>query len=426
MIERSSFDKLVTAILRNNDSMTLSNIPLASIPKTTEWYKTLTWLKQYRKDFRCLPSWDIAASKGIQNVDDGGNAPAWLDLFVRELMLQFTREGMAKLAKLHKEANSSNQMASAINSTMRQISSLAVGRPTRNLTDGFNAVIERLETPDHSPRVTFGWDIMDNNVAGGAEAGDLITFAARFGQGKSWLMCHMAKEALAANHRVLFVSLEMTEEQIFERLLAMYAEMNPMNFKLRQVGTWGLDKLRNVVKELYQSDDFHVVGSDGNLNVEQVRAHIEKYGPNSVYIDAAYKMQMSGFFKAEHERLSALDWETKCMALEYKLPIFKTVQLNREAAKALRSDSKKEEGKREGAGADMVSGSDAIGQNATVLAFIEPGEKNYEKTSRYINVVKARDGGEFRFPINFSIFPCNFKERQDPFTQAAGDDSNWE
>lgn len=69
------------------------------------------------------------------------------------------------------------------------------------------------------PREAFPTGIEAFDRAGIAPSrGELFIMAADTGVGKSWFLLHLAKHALMARKRVLYVTLEMTEKEAFQRL----------------------------------------------------------------------------------------------------------------------------------------------------------------------------------------------------------------
>lgn len=77
------------------------------------------------------------------------------------------------------------------------------------------------------PKVPSGFTRMDEALAGGMANGTMFVLAARPGVGKTTLALNMAVRAAQRKQRVLFVSLEMTREEIAERYLASYADTTP-------------------------------------------------------------------------------------------------------------------------------------------------------------------------------------------------------
>lgn len=87
-------------------------------------------------------------------------------------------------------------------------------------------------------RVPFDLDFFNRITKGGLPQKTLNVALAGTGVGKSLFMCHMAAACLAQNLNVLYITLEMAEEKIAERI-----DANLLNVKL--------DDLQNLPKDIY-------------------------------------------------------------------------------------------------------------------------------------------------------------------------------
>lgn len=72
---------------------------------------------------------------------------------------------------------------------------------------------------DRSPGISLGLEALDKAI-GGAHPGDMIVLAGRPGMGKSAVACCIARNVASDGGGVLYVSCEMTQEQLGRRLLS--------------------------------------------------------------------------------------------------------------------------------------------------------------------------------------------------------------
>lgn len=68
-------------------------------------------------------------------------------------------------------------------------------------------------------RINTGWYDLDKLI-GGIGRGNLVVIGARSSMGKTAFACNMTLQIIAANKKVLFLTLEMTNEQIFLRMMS--------------------------------------------------------------------------------------------------------------------------------------------------------------------------------------------------------------
>lgn len=255
--------------------------------------------------------------------------------------------------------------------------------------------------------ITLGWDYLDE-LTGGAEPGDVITFAARPGMGKSWTVGHCADRAWNAGHSVLLVSMEMTGKQMGRRQLGLHARVNPDYLRRGQLSVFAEEIVVERAANVASGAPFHILSGQFDQSVPLVDAAIQEFSPDIVFIDASYLMTPSGprGKRAQWELLTDVGKEIKQMALARNKPIIQTVQFNREAKKAKQMDL------------IHIGGSDAVGQISTIAIAITEGEAPNEATERRYKVMKNREGdlGEFRTrflfdPPDFSYIPPDGDER---------------
>lgn len=92
--------------------------------------------------------------------------------------------------------------------------------------------VEKAAKEGKSFRISSGFQFMDMALNGGFKAGQVIVLAARPSVGKTAVMLQMAKSAAAAGNPVTIFSLEMTAEELGERLLFSTGKVRP--FELSQ------------------------------------------------------------------------------------------------------------------------------------------------------------------------------------------------
>lgn len=145
-------------------------------------------------------------------------------------------------------------------------------------------------------RVTSGYPEIDAALPGGFNKGNFSLIAARPAMGKTVTMLNMAIEAAKTGSKVLFVSIEMTLFQCFQRILCKIADMD--GDKIQQPKTmnpddWAsLEKAAREVVDIY--DDVFWMEEVTNLTVPQLERMIKKYKKkhniDMVYVDYAQIM----------------------------------------------------------------------------------------------------------------------------------------
>lgn len=79
---------------------------------------------------------------------------------------------------------------------------------------------------DNQPGMKTGYAGLDGALLPGLKPGQVSVFLAKTGTGKTLLLCNLAYNM--RHHKVLFVSLEMTREEVYERLMRIYLFHHPL------------------------------------------------------------------------------------------------------------------------------------------------------------------------------------------------------
>lgn len=303
----------------------------------------------------------------------------------------------------------------------RSIGGIASNEDVASLGDLVSEVLADYEYAHLNPGmqgITLGWPLLDA-ATGGVEPGDIVTFAARPGMGKSWLLTHIARNAWLAGHPVLFVSMEMTGKQIARRFLAMDAGVSTEPIRSGQLSTWSHGMVYDRLESIRNGPPFHMLTGSFDKSVPLVDAAIQEFAPALVCIDASYLMEPASkgsLQRKQFEALTDVAKEIKQMAMERQKGIIQTVQFNREATKAKKR------------GSEHIGGTDAVGQITTIGVSIKEGPAGAETVKRTLDLFKNREGeGSLTLETEFLFQPPSFRmlrqvtEGDDPADEEAVD-----
>lgn len=298
----------------------------------------------------------------------------------------------------------SRDMTAAVSIIQRMAQSagrLQATQDVATMAEMIDIVMEQYDAAHRNPGrqgITLGWNYLDE-VTGGAEPGDVITFVARPGMGKSYILTNMARTAWLEGQNVLFVTMEMTGPQIARRMLGIHAGINPDYIRRGQVSTFAENVMHQAAQDLRGGAPFHMLSGSFNKSVPVVDAAIQEFGPDIVIIDASYLMQPAsgGSHRKQFEILSDVGKEIKEMAMARARPVVQSVQFNREAGKTKDVDL------------IHIGGTDVVGQISTIAIAIQKGDAPHENTRRKLKVMKNREGdGGAEMQINFLFNPPDF------------------
>lgn len=223
---------------------------------------------------------------------------------------------------------------------------------------------------------------------GGLKKKSLSAFLAFTNVGKSAMMCFLAGELMKAGHDVLYITMEMAEELVHERVDANLLDVNTDDLKHLDKKTF-VNKVNSIkqkthgrlfVKE-YPTSSAHA-GHFRHLIKELSQK--KKFKPTVVFIDyinicasSRYK-SLSGV--NSYSYIKAIAEELRGLAVEFEVPIMTATQTNRSAA----NDESP----------DMTATSESIGLPATLDWFcaITTDEVLQQNSQQLLHMLKTRWG----------------------------------
>lgn len=187
-------------------------------------------------------------------------------------------------------------------------------------------------------KVPFDIDLLNRITDGGLSRKSLSVLLAGTGVGKSLVMCHFAAANLIANKNVLYISMEMSEERIAERIDANLLNLGMSELKAvdERIFSSRIEKLKNktngqlIVKE-YPTGSAHT----GHFRalVEELKSK-KNFVPDVIYIDylniCASQRMKHGAGMNSYTYVKAIAEELRGLAVEYNVPLVSATQANRE------------------------------------------------------------------------------------------------
>ncbi|MBP9742823.1 MAG: replicative DNA helicase [Burkholderiales bacterium] len=175
-----------------------------------------------------------------------------------------------------------------------------------------------------------------DQMTSGLQRGELVIIAGRPGMGKTSFALNIAENiALKNKLPVAIFSLEMTGEQLVQRLLSSVALVDQGSIKRGDLSHDEMDKLFLAMDEL-RSAPVHIAETPG-INVIDLRARVRRLKDQLgdlglIVID--YVQIMSGIRESKNsnraQEIADISRSLKSLALELNVPILLLSQLNRE------------------------------------------------------------------------------------------------
>jgi replicative DNA helicase len=200
------------------------------------------------------------------------------------------------------------------------------------LTDSFDRMEELHRNKGALRGVRTGWRDLDNMTAG-LQRSDLIILAARPAMGKTTLVTNLAYNvATVAKQSVLFFSLEMSKEQLVDRMLADASGVDAWNIRTGNLSDEDFSKLSEAMGEMAEAPIF--LDDTPGLSVLEMRTKARRAAHDAplglIIIDYLQLMQGSGRDNGNRvQEVSEISRGLKLIARELNVPVIALSQLSR-------------------------------------------------------------------------------------------------
>ena len=169
-------------------------------------------------------------------------------------------------------------------------------------------------------------------LLGGMQRSDLLVFAGRPGMGKTSFMLSVVLNVARLGSRVALFTMEMSVEQIIQRLVSMETGINMQQLRLGQVSPQEQGRLLEAMGRL--SDLQIYIDDTPALNPLELRAkcrrmHLE-HGIDLILVDYMQLMNAGGAYENNRvQEISYISRSLKELARELNVPLLSAAQLSR-------------------------------------------------------------------------------------------------
>ena len=247
------------------------------------------------------------------------------------------------------------------------------------LADTFERLDELSKYQGKLRGIPTGFKDLDK-ILGGLQKSDLVILAARPSMGKTSLALDIARNvAILENKPVALFSLEMSRDQLADRLLSSQANINLWNLRNARLTPDDYSRIQHALGSLSDAPLF--IDDAGSVNVLQIRAMARRLQANKglslVIIDYLQLMEPMNRFASPVQQVTENSRALKILAKELNIPVLVLSQLSRAVESRVPQIPRL---------ADLRE-SGAIEQDADVVMFIYREDK-YNENSLTPNVAK--------------------------------------
>ena len=236
--------------------------------------------------------------------------------------------------------------------------------------------------------IATGFIDLDYRTAG-MQPSDLVLIAARPSMGKTAFVLNIAQHvAFKLNKAVAIFSLEMSKEQLVNRMLSLESKVSGQNIRTGQLSDTEWEKLAETAGIIGQSN--LMIDDTPGITIAELRSKCRKFklerGLDIIIIDYLQLMSGGGRSESRQQEISEISRSLKAIARELNVPVLALSQLSR--AVEQRPDHR-----------PMLSDlreSGAIEQDADVVIFIYRDDYYNKETDKpgvaEIIIAKQRNG----------------------------------
>lgn len=220
------------------------------------------------------------------------------------------------------------------------------------------------------------------------------------GVGKSTLALQIAQNIAENGIPVCFISLEMSANQVIQKMLSRRSKINSNNIRKGELTDVQIDKISRTVADIIGIPFTILTKATSIQKIELEVKKLKKQGRLSLLVvDYLQLIKNKGKFNNREQEVADISRTLKLLSLELEIPIIALCQLNRNATRQKPTL------------ADLRE-SGAIEQDADNVMFIYPKEENSERNGIEIEVLdlqKQRAGSTGQLEL---IFNKNISEFQ--------------
>ena len=257
-------------------------------------------------------------------------------------------------------------------------------------------------------------------IQGGFHNKTLSLFMAGTNVGKSLIMASLAVNNIYRNKKVLYISCEMSEEKIGERIL-----VNTFDVGISEIQKMSRESFHDKFANFKQYEQQFILKEypPRKLNANKIRNLLKElklkknFVPDIIYVDylALMMPNFAGKNQASHEALTIITEELRAVAVEFDLPIVSAVQVGRDGISSTDIDL------------DDISGSIGITFTADIIVAVTQSDELLQAGKYCWTVIKNRYGQKkcwLTVLVDFERMRITYDEENDTLQYATKDGKN--
>jgi replicative DNA helicase len=319
---------LISAVCKNKD---ISTLLADNVDELFTSHKDI-WegLKSYYYKFKAVPEAGVLMErfKDFEPTEVKAETGYYLDKLKNEFLSNKLKAIILKSGSMLKE-DAASRVLSEMQSQLASLSKFTSNVRDLDVTDAdnaarhFEAVKIRSAEMGGSPGIKTGFDAIDLAYPTGMAPGHLIVAIGWPGRGKTWFTSYLACKAWEQGFKPMIVSLEMSPENMRDRI---YTMMGSGLFKASDLskGDINIDDFRSWSKKKFDNKNgFVLVSNEGMAEVTPatIQGKIDQHKPDLVILDYHQLFSDNKRSMGATERNMNISREFKMLAMSNNIPI---------------------------------------------------------------------------------------------------------
>jgi replicative DNA helicase len=319
---------VISAVCENKD---ISTLLAENVDDFFQSHKDV-WqgLKSYYYKFKAVPDVSVLQDKfkDFEPTTAKGETAYYLDQLRNEYLNAKVRNLLMKAGTSLKD-NAASRVITDMQAEIASLSRLTTSVRDLDITDyedaerHIQALRERSDAMGGSPGIMTGFKAIDMAYPTGMAPGHLIVMIGWAGRGKTWMSSYLACKAWEQGFKPMIVSLEMTPENMRDRIYTMLgsglfkaSDFSKGNINLDDFDTWAKKKFTD-------TNGFILISQQGSGNVtpQTIQAKIDQHKPDIVILDYHQLFTDTNNSKAPTERNMNISREFKNLAVRNNIPV---------------------------------------------------------------------------------------------------------
>ncbi len=271
----------------------------------------------------------------VEGVPNSANAEYYAKLVRDKAMLRrLITVGNGIIREAYDSSQEALEVVAQAEREIFAIASESIGSEVHDLKSLMEETFENLMDMDGSVTgIGSGYSKLDT-MTDGLHSGEMVVLAARPSMGKTSLLMNIAEYMAVIDQRpIAFFSLEMSRQQIAQRLLASHARFDMQRMRRGNIreedGEWV--RLRTSAGELAEAPFY--IDDSPTLTILQLGAKARRmkaaHDIQAVFIDYLQLMNYIGRADSRQQQITEISRGIKALARELEVPVITAAQLNR-------------------------------------------------------------------------------------------------